>query len=331
MLGTVCSLNYCYYRWFGTVEFRAPEFLSAYGALQRPISSEQIPYVPVTRKVRMELYDMSPAFAELKPYLEGSTGMVWVGYSQSVTGRPLEDREIAGGWFMWALRDAVVASGHARNAREALDFYRRIGSEVNRACDEGRLGPTRSRRDTMLPPWQQQDTQRFRETAIDYVNFFSLFREFTAYPEQSSGPAEFLRLFRDLTRWPLAPSEDAPELSLPLQSRADHWRLATLQAVGQTSRWPCATLAITGLGAWAWAAGRVIRRRADTYLFVVATAAFGSALAVLLINLLVHVLSFPNQSPSALAQAYPLHILFGATAWIAATRPARATEAIDPC
>src|SRR5438477_8637824 len=41
MVGAVCALNYRHYGWFGTVEFRAPEFLAAYGALQRPIPSEE--------------------------------------------------------------------------------------------------------------------------------------------------------------------------------------------------------------------------------------------------------------------------------------------------
>src|SRR4029077_161323 len=35
ILVTVCTLNYRYYGWFGTVELRAREFRLAYGALQR--------------------------------------------------------------------------------------------------------------------------------------------------------------------------------------------------------------------------------------------------------------------------------------------------------
>jgi len=130
MVGTVSAMNYRYYGWFGTVEFRAPEFLSAYGALQRPISSEQIPYVPVTRETRRKLYDVSPAFAELKLVPGRHHRTVWAANSDDVTGRPPEDREIAGGWFMWALRDAAAAAGHAHSAREALDFYSRIGRVI---------------------------------------------------------------------------------------------------------------------------------------------------------------------------------------------------------
>lgn len=321
ILGTVCALNYHYYGWFGTVEFRAPEFLSAYGALQRPVPSKEIPYVPVTREVRLKLYNVSPAFAELKFWLEGIIGLEWATYSEYLTGRPVEDREMSGGRFMWALRDAVVESGHGRNAREALDFYKRLALEVNGACDEGLLGPTRRRRDTMIPPWRPENTQRLRDTAFDYVKYFFLFREFTVYPTSSNGPWHELRLFRELTRWPLAASDEAPELALPLQSRVDHWRLATLQTLGDGFRWLCVSLAISGFGAWTWAAVRAIRRRAGTYLLVIATAVLGSALAVMLIALLVQVVSFPNQSPIALHEGYPLLVLFGVTAWTAAMYP----------
>jgi hypothetical protein len=134
-----------------------------------------------------------------------------------------------------------------------------------------------------------------------------------------------LALFRDLTRWRLSHSDDAPELDFPLPSRVDYYRLGALQALGQMFRWLCVMLVISGLGAWAWAASDVLRHRTMTYLFVVASAALGSALAVLLVNMLVHVLAFRNRGPTAFHEGYPLLVLFGTTAWItllsSGTRP----------
>src|SRR5882762_9497272 len=184
ILVTVCTLNYRYYGWFGTVEFRAREFRSAYGALQRPVPSEQIPYVPVTRDVRLKLYQVSPSFADLKPCLEGPIGLEWSNYSDFLTGRPGEELQIGGGSFLWALRDCVVASGHGNSARDALNFYRSVGAEINRACDEDRVGPTRTRRDTMTPRWRTGQTQRILETAPGYIADFLLFRGFSAYPTE---------------------------------------------------------------------------------------------------------------------------------------------------
>ena len=320
ILGTVCTLNYRYYGWFGTVEFRAREFLLAYGALQRPISSEQIPYVPVARDVRLKLYEVSPSFAELRPCLEGPTGLEWANYSDFLTGRPGEELQIGGGSFMWALRDCVIASDHGNSAKEALNFYRSLGVEINRACDDGRITPARTRRDTMMPRWQSGQAKRILETTPGYITDFLLFRGFSAYPTESWGSAELLALFRDLTRSRLAHSNAAPELD-PIPSRVDHYRLVILQAVGEAVRWLSVAVVISGLAGWVWATALVIRRRAMTYLFVISSVALGSAFAVVIVNMLVHVLAFRNRGPTALHEGYPLLVLFGVTAWIAALSP----------
>jgi len=320
ILVTVCTLNYRYYGWFGTVEFRAREFRSAYGALQRPVPSEQIPYVPVTRDVRLKLYQVSQSFAELKPCLEGPIGLEWANYSDFLTGRPGEELQIGGGSFIWALRDCVIASGHGNSAREALDFYRSLGAEINRACDEGRITPARTRRDTMMPRWRTGQTQRILQTTPGYLADFLLFKDFSAYPTESWGSAELLTLFRDLTRWRLARSNEAPELDVPA-SHVDDYRLATLQMVGGIVRWLCVAVVISGVAAWAWAATSAIYRRRMSYLFVVSSAALGSAFAVLIVNMLVHVLAFRNRGPTALHEGYPLLVLFGATAWISFLSP----------
>ena len=320
ILVTVCTLNYRYYGWFGTVEFRAREFRSAYGALQRPVPFEQIPYVPVTRDVRLKLYQVSQSFAELKPCLEGPIGLEWANYSDFLTGRPGEELQIGGGSFIWALRDCVIASGHGNSAREALDFYRSLGAEINRACDEGRITPARTRRDTMMPRWRTGQTQRILQTTPGYLADFLLFKDFSAYPTESWGSAELLTLFRDLTRWRLAHSNEAPELDVPA-SHVDDYRLATLQMVGGIVRWLCVAVVISGVAAWAWAATSAIYRRRISYLFVVSSAALGSAFAVLIVNMLVHVLAFRNRGPTALHEGYPLLVLFGATAWISFLSP----------
>lgn len=313
IVSTVCALNYRYYGWFGTVEFRAPEFISAYGALQRPIASEEIPYVPVTRDVRLRSYEVSPAFAELRLCLEGSVGQEWANYSDYLTGRPGKEFQIGGGSFMWALRDCVAASGHAENARDALQFYRAIGDEINRACDDGRAGPCRTRRDTMLPRSKPGQIQRLIQILPSYTADFLLFRGFTAYPTESWGSSDLLELFQRLTRWQLAPSKEAPEIA-PTVSQIDHSRLGVLQFIGQTIRWLCIAVVATGIFAWSLAGYRLIRDRRFSYLFLVSTAAFGSALAVLAVNVLVHAWAFRNQGPTALHEGYPLLVLFGTTA-----------------
>lgn len=311
---TICALNYRYYGWFGTVEFRAHEFISAYGALQRPIASEEIPYVPVTREVRQRLYQVSPSFRELQSCLEGPVGQEWANYSDYLTGRPGEELQIGGGSFMWALRDCVISSGHADTAHDALQFYSAIAAEINHACDEGRAGPCRTRRDTMLPRYKSGQSQRLLQVLPNYAADFFLFRGFTAYPTESWGSADLLTLFQELTRWKLAPSNEAPEIS-SATSQLDRIRLGVLQLIGNIVRWLCVAVALGGIIAWIFAVFQFISRKRFRYLFVVATAAFGSALAVLAVNVLVHAIAFRNQGPTALHEGYPLLVLFGMTAW----------------
>src|SRR5439155_1961043 len=93
-------------------------------------------------------------------------------------------------------------------------------------------------------------------------------------------------------------------------SLADRWRLSILQIIGVGFRWLCVSVVVTGVGAWIWAGTGLIRHHRKTYLFIAATATLGSAFAVMLVNMLVNVLSFPNQNPTALHEGYPLLVLF---------------------
>jgi hypothetical protein len=328
MVSAICALNYRHYGWFGTVEFRAREFRSAYGALQRPIASAEIPYVPVTREVRLRLYEVSPAFAELRPCLEGPVGEEWANYSDYLTGRPGKELEIGGGSFMWALRDCIASSNHAGSAREALASYRAIGDQINRACDEGRAGPCRSKRDTLLPRFKSGQIRRLLEILPAYTADFVLFRGFTAYPTESWGSADLLELFREFTRWRLAPSNEAPELNSPISS-IDRFRLNVLEMVGQTFRWLCVAVVLIGIVAWTWTGYSLLRNKRVDFLFSVSTAALGSAVAVLTINMLVHALAFRNQGPTALHEGYPLLVLFGLTALFALLRQSNSAAADD--
>jgi len=221
---------------------------------------------------------------------------------------------------VWALRDCVVASGHGNSAKEALNFYKSLGAEINGACDDGRITPARTRRDSLMPRWRTGQTQRILQTAPGYIAEFFLFKGFTAYPTESWGSADLLALFRELTRWQLAHSNEAPELDVPA-SHVDEYRLAILHTVGEIVRWLCIAVVISGLAAWTWAAILSIYRRRTNYLFIVSSAALGSAFAVLVVNMMVHVLAFRNRGPTALHEGYPLLILFGVMAWIAAISP----------
>ena len=323
-VGLVAWQNYRHYGWFGTVESRAAAFQDAYGAMVRVKIGPEIPFVPVTRQAREAMYAVSPAFAELRPHLEGPIGLGWSESSEYVTKQPPADRQIGGGWLMWALRDAVKAAGYCHSAAEALGFYRRLADEINQACDDGRL-PAGPRRSGFLPVWRDGQTAAVARTLADFADFFVTFKGFGAYSPPSVGGDDVLNLFRDVTLDRLAPSEDATNFPLPNQTALNERKLALLQGIGRLLR--PVVLVLFGL-AQIVSFGRFIQlawRRELTYLLVLAAAAWGACLAYLLINALVHATSFPLLAVSSFAPAYPLLLLFIAAAladgWMAWVQP----------
>lgn len=203
-IGFVAGINKIYYGVFTTLEMKSRDFLSAYGALSRVKHIHWQPYIPVPKETRERIYQISPAFAELRPFLEGDIGKGW-----SVHGcKSLSVCEdIAGGWFMWALRDAVATAGYYSSAESAANYYRRMATEINTAC-AGRYLDCESERTSLMPPWRSEYIQPLLNTAVHAAVFLSRFENFSANSSPSKGPDESLALFRDLTRERLSPPNE---------------------------------------------------------------------------------------------------------------------------
>ncbi len=302
----VSILNYKHYGWFGTVEFRAAAFKDAYGALVRVEIGPDLPQVPVTRQAREAIYAVSPAFAELQPWLEGPIGDQW----SEKELFPAEERQMRGGWFIWALRDSVAAAGHGNSAQEALQFYRRMADEINRACDEGLL-PAGRKRSGFLPRldlvglWPQ-----LKDASLVFARYFFLYDNFSARVSPSLGDHAWLTLFKDMTGARLSPTPVAPLITPPDQEAPYTHRLARLQQIGE---WLIILTRPLVLLAHAVFFIRLLEsgsRRRLSHALIAACAAWLCCLAYLAINVLVHVTSFANLTPAALAMAYPLLLLF---------------------
>lgn len=133
-----CAINQQYYGRFILSDFTSSEFNDAYGALTRVQAGETVDKVPVNRQARELIYEHSPLFASIQPYLENE--QMYNSYGS------VPQREFYGGGFYWALRDAVSKAGYYADAQTACDFYRALADEVNALCDRGVLpaGPERS-------------------------------------------------------------------------------------------------------------------------------------------------------------------------------------------
>jgi len=314
VVGGVCALNHHYYGWWGTVESRSAEFADAYGALSRVQPPRWRPHIPLARGQWPQVGAVSPAYQELRSYLEGPAGAHWAAADLAETNPPGLP-EVPAGAFIWAVRDAAEAAGHHRSPAEAQAFYRRLAAEVNRACAAGRLpaGPARS---GFLPPWRSEYTRALPGTWFRAWRYVLAVQGFEGRSRPSAdGPAEIEALYRDLTHTPLAPHRG--EAGPPLQNRWLELRARVGAGVavfyGQVLPWlfAVAVVALTG------AAGLLVAARRIVLSAVAAAAALGGAAAVVTIVTLVDVTSFVAVDMSYLAPAYPLVLWFVALSGVA--------------
>ena len=82
----LATMNWHKYGVFTSLEIHSSEFESAYSGLLRIKTKKFIRYYPVLKEARDKAYEVSPAFAELKPFLEGKSGRQWQGSEAGYTG-----------------------------------------------------------------------------------------------------------------------------------------------------------------------------------------------------------------------------------------------------
>lgn len=149
----ISAINKNYYGVHTLTEISAKPFVSAYGALSRVKHQKWKRYLPVPEEVRQKIYAVSPAFKELESLLEGDVGKIWVPLTCAFYPDTCPD--IGGVWFMWALREAVSHAGYYQSATKAKEYYHRLATEVNLACDQGKLDCL-SPRETLVSPYHPE-------------------------------------------------------------------------------------------------------------------------------------------------------------------------------
>lgn len=144
----VGAANYRVFHSFSKSEMTSSSFQAAYKALLRIKPSRQQRFVSVSTEALDTAYMVSPTFARLKPQFQGDLGRAW----QVPAFTTLGIHEVGAPWFFWALRNVAAKSGDIHtSAANANRFYRDAASEINRACDEGRI-PHRIVFSTFLDP-----------------------------------------------------------------------------------------------------------------------------------------------------------------------------------
>lgn len=135
-LASVATVNRSVYGAFEVVDFKSPSFTRALDILQSVRVGPPVPYIPVPYAVRQAVDKVSPSFARVDAYLTGQ-GRGWL--LPGCHAAPFVCNDFAGGWFVWAFRDAVAAQGAYASPQAAAGFYRRLWGEIHAACVSGAL------------------------------------------------------------------------------------------------------------------------------------------------------------------------------------------------
>lgn len=307
-LGTVAGINKAHYGTFSTVEFKSPDFLAAYGALTRVKHAEWQRFVLVPKETRERIYEISPAFAELKPYLEGDVSKGWTS-ATSCSGASICN-DIGSGWFMWALRDAAAAAAHHASGSSAAKYYRRLATEINTACADRKIA-CKKERATMMPPWRDEYVRPLLTTMARAVFHLARFESFAGYSvsRSSEGSEDSLLLFRDLTHDRLSPTAGTKG-QLPRQSRMDNLSITILTRIGRVYQIVMPVLVVVALIAYMISTLYIIRKRTITRMWMINAALLVAIVIRLFILSMIEVTSFHGIDPLYLAPTYPLLIMF---------------------
>jgi len=204
----ICSLNFLYFGRFVTQEFTTGYYVKVLGQLNTIVDDNEKPYVPVSQHKRAQIYKVSPAFAELQPLLEKDL-IFW-----QVSGCEIYPKtcgDYAGGWFMWALRDAVARKGYYQTAQTAEAYYRRLSSELTQACDEKRLV---CRNDLMplMPQVQKENYSLILPKLFEVLQYLVSWNSPGLIAGMSYEPKTLLNQYRQFLGYPQ---------SMPAQSELD--------------------------------------------------------------------------------------------------------------
>jgi len=198
----VSFINKIYYNTYTVVDVKSESFLSAYGALSRVKHPNWKRYIPVPKEVRQSIYKASPAFKELEYILEERL-KGW--QKPECLHHPEPCGDIPGGWFIWALRNAVALAGYYKSGELANQYYTRLAKEINTACVLGSLDclPERA---TLMPPLTQKHFKPSIEAFWQGSKLLITGFEYRINNNLvSRGTEESLVLFREITWGTLAP------------------------------------------------------------------------------------------------------------------------------
>ncbi len=186
----ICGINYKHYKTFVLDEYNSGAYAQAYGALSRLHGEEGNTQVVIPYSERQKLYEYSPAFAQLKPFLDGND-------PRFEPWKIVKD-DYRTGYFSFNLRDAIAALGYYKDAPSTNRYLNQLAAEVNEYCDTVSENAYR-KRSTIVSrfypeyiPWIGLSTLNAARSTLTYANI-------SCIPLQCEQDDTYLKIFESFT------------------------------------------------------------------------------------------------------------------------------------
>jgi hypothetical protein len=301
---TLKKINQQYYGVNATIELETPQFKSAYGGLLRIKSDQWRQFFPVVKDVREQAYKVSPTFREVEPYLEGKLGENW----QKLCGGC---GDIPAAFFIWAFRDAVAAAGYYTDGQSTLQFYKKMGDEINQGCETGKLD-CRSRFSSLVPPWHKEYNELLLPTWLSVLKRIAEFSDLITHTDGilSRGSSESIALYELVTHDKLLTSKPDILKNYPeFRNHLNKEKTRILKDIGAGYQKIIPWLFLVALVIFCFRTGRNIIQRKLAVTNIAAGAALLGILSISFILTLLTITSY-SEIERAMHSAYPMVLFF---------------------
>ena len=192
-------MNYHYYGLYTITDFNDTAFADVMSDIISIQPEEEKKYIWVTRNTIEKLYDISPSFYELKPYIDDAyTG------DRQIWGELGDDGEIEKDYIIWAMRDVLKASGLYTDASELNAYLQQIHTEIQEAFASGllkkRAGISIS---SLAKPLSLDHANEWFSCAWESICFSINYGKCSIDKHYSFPPNDNIRLAEAITREPL--------------------------------------------------------------------------------------------------------------------------------
>lgn len=198
LYGLISALNYKSYRTFVTVETTSSYFKRFMSNLNSVEPSKYKPYIPVQKDVREKIYKISPTFSLLKNTLENPQNG-WKTHGCNVY--PSTCGDYAGGWFIYALRDAVKDAGFYENSARSRFFYESVSKDIEAGC-ANKIISCRKPVISLMPSSQLIDFDVLAKSFIKSINFVFRLESDHHYSDFPLTNKESLEIAKDFLNGP---------------------------------------------------------------------------------------------------------------------------------